>query len=170
MSPLPLIQQLDQTAGSIALRESILVYPLIETTHVLALCLFLGIIALLDLRLLGLGFQSVPVSQIAGRLLPIGLTGFALMTLSGLLLFYSGPLRAYGNIFFRVKMVLILLAGLNAVAFHYGIYKRIAAWDTQPVPPPRARLAGLASLILWCAIVICGRMQAYNWFEKPPGT
>ncbi|MBM3795542.1 MAG: hypothetical protein FJW31_16110 [Acidobacteria bacterium] len=169
MNLLPLIEWLDRTPGSIAIRESILLYPFIETTHVLTLCLFLGMIALLDLRLLGFGFQSVPVSQVAGRLLPIGLVGFGIMAVSGALLFYSGPLRAHGNIFFRVKMTLMLLAGLNAIAFHYGIYKRITSWDTSPVPPARARLAGFFSLLLWCAIVICGRMQAYNWFEKPPG-
>jgi len=164
-----LIQWLDATPGSVALRESILVYPLVETAHVLTLCLFLGMIVLLDLRLLGFGFQSVPVSEVAGRLLPIGLTGFVLMAISGALLFYSGPVRAYGNIFFRIKMALIILTGINALVFHYTIYKRVASWDRDPIPPLRARLAGLFSLLLWSAVVICGRMQAYNWFEKTPG-
>lgn len=164
------IQWLDATPGSVALRESLVVYPLIETSHVLTLCLFLGMIALLDIRLLGFGFQSVPVSEVAGRLLPIGLAGFAVMALSGALLFYSGPIRAYGNVFFRIKLVLILLAGINALVFHFTIYKRVASWDRDPIPPARARLAGLCSLVLWSAVVVCGRMQAYNWFEKPPGT
>jgi hypothetical protein len=163
------IQLLDATSGSVALRESILVYPIIETTHVLTLFVFLGMIALLDLRLLGFGFQSVPVSQVAGRLLPIGLAGFVVMAISGSLLFYSGPIRAYGNVFFRIKMALIVLTGINALVFHCTIYRRVASWDRDPIPPLRARLAGLFSLLLWSAVVVCGRMQAYNWFQKTPG-
>lgn len=162
-------QWLEGTAGSVAIRESLLLYPAIETTHVLTLCLFLGFIALLDLRLLGCALRGVPVSEVAGRLLPWALTGFAVMVASGALLFYSGPVRAAGNIFFRVKMVLIALTGINALLFHLTVYRRVAVWDRDPIPPLRARMAGLFSLLLWSAVVICGRMQAYNWFDKPTG-
>ena len=133
------------------------------------LCLFLGMIALLDLRLLGAGLRGVPVSEVAGRLLPWALAGFVLMAISGGLLFYSGPVRASANIFFRIKMGMIALAGMNAVLFHFTIYRRVADWDCDPTPPLRARLAGFCSLLLWSAVVICGRMQAYNWFDKATG-
>jgi hypothetical protein len=159
------LQWLENTPGSVYIRESLLFYPLVETAHVLSLCLFLGLIALLDLRLVGIGLRTVPVSQVAGRLLPLALSGFAIMAISGALLFYSGPVKAAGNIFFRVKMLLILLTGLNALLFHFTIYRRVAAWDVAPSPPARAKLAGALSLILWCGVVICGRMQAYNWFQ-----
>jgi hypothetical protein len=159
------MEWLEGTAGSVAIRESILFYPLVETTHVLSLTIFLGMIVLLDLRLTGAGMRSFPVSAIAGRLLPWAFVGFGLMVVSGLLLFYSGPLRAYANIFFRIKMAAIALAGFNALAFHVTIYRRVAAWDADPVPPARARMAGAFSLLLWSAVVICGRMQAYNWFD-----
>lgn len=165
MDMLPFLQWLEATPGSLAIRESILLYPLIETTHVLTLCLFLGMILLLDLRLVGAGLRGTPVSEVAGNLLPIALIGFAIMSVSGLLLFYSGPVKVAANIFFRVKMAAIAMAGLNAVVFHLTIYKQIRTWDCDRVPPARARLAGFASLILWSAVVICGRMQAYNWFE-----
>lgn len=165
MSPAAFLEWLENTDGSIAIRESILFYPLVESTHVLSLCLFLGMIAMLDLRLLGLGLRNVPVSQTAGRLLPWAFAGFALMVVSGSLLFYSTPLRAYYNIFFRIKVVGIALAGLNALIFHRTIYRRVHAWDAAPAPPRRAKLAGAASLILWSVVVVCGRMQAYNWFD-----
>jgi hypothetical protein len=84
-------------------------------------------------------------------------------------LFYSGPVRAAGNIFFRIKMIMIVLAGVNALVFHFTIYRRVAAWDADPAPPLRARLAGIFSLFLWSGVVICGRMQAYNWFDKGTG-
>jgi hypothetical protein len=166
MNLAPLIEWLEGTAGSVAIRESLLLYPLIETTHVLTLCLFLGFIALLDLRLLGLGLRGVPVSQVAEKLLPWALAGFVVMAISGLLLFYSGPVRASANMFFRVKMVLIALTGVNALTFHLTVYRRIPEWDHDGRPPLRARIAGFCSLLLWTGVVVCGRMQAYNWFDK----
>ena len=165
MNLLPFIQWLESTSGSLFIRESTLLYPVVETTHVLSLCLFLGLIAMLDLRLVGVGMRSVAVSEVAGRLLPLAFVGFALMAISGALLFYSGPLKAFHNIFFRVKMVLIALTGLNALLFHFTIYRRVASWDQDASPPARAKLAGVLSLTLWCGVVICGRMQAYNWFN-----
>jgi hypothetical protein len=160
------LQWLEGTAGSVAIRESLLLYPVIETTHVLALCLFLGLIAMVDLRLLGVGLRGVPVSQVAGRLLPWALAGFAAMAVSGMLLFYSGPVRAAGHIFFRIKMAMLVLTGVNAMLFHATIYRRVTAWDLDAIPPLRARAAGLCSLVLWSAVVICGRLQAYNWFDQ----
>ena len=97
MNLLPFFEWLEGTAGSVAIRESTLLYPFIETSHVLTLCLFLGMIAMLDLRLIGVGLRGVPVSEVAGRLLPWALGGFVLMAISGMLLFYSGPVRASGN-------------------------------------------------------------------------
>jgi hypothetical protein len=169
MNLLPFFQWLEGTAGSVAIRESTLLYPIIETTHVLMLCLFLGMIAMLDLRLLGAGLRGIPVSEVAGRLLPLAFIGFTLMTISGMLLFYSGPVRAAGNIFFRIKMVMLALAGINAALFHVTIYRRVTDWDCDSTPPLRARLAGFCSLLLWSAVVICGRMQAYNWFDQAKG-
>jgi hypothetical protein len=160
------LQWLEGTAGSVAIRESLLVYPLIETTHVLMLCVFLGMIALLDLRLLGLGLRGVPVSLVAGRLLPWAFVGFVAMVISGMLLFYSGPVRAGANIFFQIKIGMLTLAGANALLFHVTIYRRVANWDCDAIPPLRVRMAGLFSLVLWSAVVICGRMQAYSWFDK----
>ena len=165
MNLLPFLEWLEGTAGSVGIRESILLYPVVESTHVLSLCLFFGMIALLDLRLLGVGFRGIPVSQFTGRLLPFGVLGFALMAISGTLLFYSGPVRASQNIFFQIKVVMIALAGLNALVFHFTIHRRVLAWDTDAIPPARARMAGLFSLVLWSGVVVCGRMQAYNWFD-----
>ena len=101
----------------------------------------------------------------ARRLLPWTRVGFVIMVVTGFLLFYAIPVRSYQNIFFRVKVVLLLLAGLNAFLFHSGIFKRVASWDRAIPPPPRARFAGGASLLLWATIIFAGRMIAYNWFD-----
>ena len=165
MSLLSFFEWLENTPGSIGIRESILFYPLVETSHVLTLCLFLGMIALWDLRLVGLAFRTVPVSEVGERLLPWGLAGFVLMAISGGLLFYSGPVRASGNIFFQVKMVMLVSACANAFVFHRTIYRRVAEWDSDTKTPTGARVAGVVSLVLWSGVVVCGRMQAYNWFD-----
>jgi len=150
------------TPWSVALHESLYGYPIVESIHVWALCLFVGLAVVLDLRLTGLSFTSVPVSQIARRILPWTTFGFVLMVISGILLFYAIPVRSYQNIFFRVKLLLLVLAGINAWVFHP---RGIQSWDKDPIPPRSARFAGYASLVLWMTIIFCGRMIAYNWFD-----
>ena len=74
-------------------------------------------------------------------------------------------MRASQNIFFQVKMVTIALAGINAFVFHKTVFRWVEEWDEADVIPTRARVAGICSLVLWSIVVICGRMQAYNWFD-----
>jgi len=172
MSLLPFCQWLAATPGSIALHESLFMYPLIESVHVLTICLFVGMTMVLDLRLTGLVLRKVPVGDIVSRLQPWMFLGFFVMVTSGLLLFYAIPIRSYQNIFFRVKVVFLVLAGLNALVFHTGIFADAAAWGRDAEPPSRARLAGVASLVLWAGVIVTGRLIAYNWFDcdKPqPG-
>ncbi len=165
MSLLGFCEWLSNTPGSIALHESTWGYPLVESVHVLALSLFLGLAAMLDLRLLGFTLRRVPVSEVAGRLLPWTVAGFAVMIVTGGLLFYGIPVRTYQNIFFRIKVVLLVLSGINAWVFHSTVYRKVAQWDHAPVPPRRARIAGGLSLF-WGGVVVAGRMIAYNWFDK----
>ncbi|MBI4885860.1 MAG: hypothetical protein HY824_02095 [Acidobacteria bacterium] len=155
---------LADTRWSIALHESQYAYAIVESIHVWALCLFVGFAVLLDLRLVGAIFRDVPVSQMVRRLLPWTKVGFVVMVVSGVVLYYAIPLRTYHNVFFRLKAVLLILAGLNVFLFHRGIYLSVARWDLDPPPRP-AKVAGLCSLVLWAAIVVSGRMIAYNWFD-----
>ena len=168
MSPLEVCRWLESTPGSIALHESIWVYPIVESVHVLTLCLFLGLTVMMDLRLLGANFSATPVSQVIRRLWPWIATGFAVMVVSGALLFYAAPVKTYSNIFFRLKMIFLLMACLNVAAFHFITSRTMPQWDRDVRLPIRVRLAGCVSLALWAAIVVCGRMIAYNWFDKAP--
>src|SRR5262245_37901575 len=146
-------------------------YPLVESVHVLTLCLFVGMSVMLDLRLLGIALRRVPVSEVTDRLVPWMVVGFTIMIVTGVLLFYAIPVRSYQNVFFRVKLIALVLAGLNAWVFHSGVHKHVAEWGLGRTPPRKARLAGAASLVLWTVIIVCGRMIAYNWFDcdmKPP--
>src|SRR5262245_21610989 len=148
MSLLPFCQWLAGTRGSIALHQSLYAYPLIESVHVLTLTVFVGLAVWLDLRLLGLSLRRLPVSDMVRRLLPWMQAGFAIMLVSGILLFYAIPVRSYQNVFFRAKLIFLLLAGVNVWFFHRGVYRSIKEWDLAPVAPRRARVAGAASIIL----------------------
>lgn len=160
------LEWLGTTPWSVALLESRYAWPLIESTHVLTLGLFVGTAIINDLRLLGWGMRRVPVSEVTGRLLPVTRLAFVVMVTTGLLVFYSSPLRYYHNLFFRLKVILLIVAGLNAFAFHRGIHRRVAQWDLDPLPPREARMAGAVSLVAWALIVVAGRMIAYDvWFN-----
>ncbi|MDE0074508.1 MAG: hypothetical protein OXR82_11820 [Gammaproteobacteria bacterium] len=156
---------LGETSWSVALLESLYVWPLVESTHVLTLGLFVGTTVMMDLRLTGIAFRNVPVTAFTGRLLPWTRIGFAIMTMTGLLLFYSQPLRYYHNIFFRAKVVVLMLAGANAAIFHTGVHRSAGDWDEDETPPRSARIAGAVSLTAWAVVVIAGRLIAYNWFD-----
>jgi hypothetical protein len=150
--------------SSIALRESQYAYPAIEIVHVVSLGLFLGLIVMMDARLAGIGNRHTPFTQMQKRLFPWQMAGFAIQTSTGLLLLYSDPMRFYVNIFWWIKFALLILAGGNAMLFHYTTYHSVAEWDNAK-PPFRARLSGILSLVFWGGVVISGRMIAYNWFK-----
>jgi hypothetical protein len=166
MSLLSVVQWLEKSPVSVAMHESIYAFPVVESIHVLGLCLFLGLAVLWDLRLLGITLRSVRVSEVSDQLLPWMRVGAVIMVVSGGLVFLNTPVRYYTNIFFRVKVVLLLLAVMNARVFETGIYRRVAEWERQGHTPRFAKMAGIASLVLWACIVIAGRMIAYNWFDK----
>lgn len=159
------MEWLASTRWSVALHESLYMYPLIESTHVIALTLFVGLAVMLDLRLLGLTLENVPVSEMLDRVLPWTKVGFVIMIATGVLLFYAIPVRNYQNIFFRIKAIMLVLAGLNVWFFHWRVERRVADWDLDPVPPTAARVAAVISIVLWAGIIVAGRMIAYNWFD-----
>ena len=154
---------LDAFPSSIAIRESVYGYPYLLTAHALTMALFAGLIVMMDLRLVGLAYKRTPLSQVQRQLFPWQMATMVLSALTGALLFYSQPLRYYGKVFFWIKMVLMIGAGINALAFHYGTYKSIATWDESLRPPLGARLAGAFSIVLWAGVIVFGRITAYNW-------
>src|SRR5262245_43968149 len=117
MSMLGFCQWLASTQWSIALHESQYMYSFVESAHVLTLTLFLGLAVMLDLRLLGLTMRQVEVEEVVERLGPWLVAGFSVMVLTGAMLFYAIPIRTFQNVFFRAKMIFLLLAGVNVWVF-----------------------------------------------------
>jgi len=137
------------------------------TVHVLTLCALVGTAVMLDLRLLGLTLRRVPASEVLAGLLPWTVAGFLMMVASGALLFYAEPVVKYQNLFFRLKMVTLLLAIMNALVFYRTVYRKVADWELDPVPPRGAQVAGGLSLAFWAVIITLGRLIPYQayWFN-----
>lgn len=151
--------------GSVALRESLYGFPVLLTAHVLAICLFLGLVIMMDLRLVGIGNRHISFSDLQRALFPWQMFGMALASITGIALFYAQPLHYYGKGFFWLKMALMIVAGANALAFHNTTYRSAASWDSGAiVPPAAAKAAGLISLVVWGGVLVFGRLVAYNWF------
>ncbi|MCA1247642.1 hypothetical protein [Massilia sp. MS-15] len=141
-----------------ALREHAWLYPAVETLHILGFVVLVGAVAMFDLRVLGFGRQ-LPVRALARHLLPWSAGSMLLVLPTGLLLFLADPPALLANRIFLLKLGLILAAGLNALAFHAGPYRRADAWPRRA--PVRALLHALLSLGLWIAVIACGRLLAY---------
>ncbi|HEX4277025.1 MAG TPA: DUF6644 family protein [Bryobacteraceae bacterium] len=159
MNLLSFCQWLEKTPVAMSMRESLWIFDAVETIHTLGIVLVAGTIMLLDLRLLGLGLRREPVSDVAGRTVPWTLAGFCLMALTGAWLFSAEASKLYHSPAFRIKLVLLALAGLNALLFHLTVYRQVNGWVDIPV---RARMAGLISLVLWTCIIAAGRSIAYG--------
>lgn len=154
------LEWLGNTAVGTSMRESAWMYPAAETVHLLGLGLLVGSATLFDLRLLGVSAR-LPVTGMAEYLLPCARTGFVAMAISGLLLFTSDPVAFAANPAFRVKLLLISVAGLNAALFHAGPFRSVARWD-QGEPAPRvAKAIAVLSLSFWILTVCAGRLIAY---------
>jgi hypothetical protein len=158
---LSICQWVDSTRLNTFLRQSNWAFPTLDTIHTIGIVLVAGTIMLVDFRLLGLALTSVPIRALVSRIVPATLAGFGLMLVTGGLLFASEAVKMYHSPAFRVKVVLLALAGLNALIFHRTIYRDVANWEPRAIAPFRARVAGLLSLLFWIAIIAAGRAIAY---------
>jgi len=156
---------LEGLAWTTALRGSPYGYPLIETSHVASVVIFAGLVIMMDLRLVGLAFTQAPLAQFQQRLFPWQMAFFVPSMTTGVLLFCVDPLRYYRNTLFLVKLLFLVLAGLNALAFHLNTYRRVDGWDDDPQVTGVARLAGASSIFLWSVIIVTSRLIPNNWFK-----
>ena len=151
--------------ASIALHESIYAYAWIETTHVLTLTVFLGMLFVIDLRMLGVAFGNIPAADLAARLDKPMLLGFGVMVITGFILYYAIPVRTTQSLWFRIKVVLLLAAGLNAWLFRRQMQRSVHTWSAAAVPPAPVRRGAARSLLFWAGVVFTGRAIAYDWYD-----
>jgi hypothetical protein len=161
MTILSFCQWLQKTSIGTAIRESVWQFGFIESVHILALVGVVGAAVVLDLRILGVGTTYRSVSQIAKQMIPVMLATFAVNAITGVLMFWSDPMRFYQSIAFWIKLGLLALAGLNALLFHLTTYRHLDEWGTERALPRQARISAISSLTLWVLIVFAGRGIAY---------
>jgi hypothetical protein len=155
---------LQDTSLSVSIRESILMFPLLEGGHLLGISVSAGTIAISDLRMMGLIFKKESASDVFHQLIPWTTAGFLLMITTGTLLLISEPVKCYNSTWFRLKVLFLFLAGLNVLLFHSSkIYRDIHKWEWAINPPRGAKLAGWISLLSWAIVIITGRTTAYNF-------
>src|ERR1051326_7907932 len=141
--------------------ESVLVYPIVLSIHLTCIALFGGMILATDLRLLGLTFKGLTITEVVSCLRPWKRAGGTIMIAMGLLLAASKAEEYAPNPFFWVKMVILGLIGVHALIFRPLVYNQTEALDRSPVIPIRARLAAILSLVLWTSMFVMGRLIAY---------
>jgi hypothetical protein len=141
------------------MREALWAYPIAEAAHIVAIALLFGSIAIVDLRLLGLG-RRLPLGALVAFAVPWSLAGFALAATTGLLMFSAHAVEFLDQPVFLLKMALILTAGVNAALLRTGALREAGRIE-QRGPPMRVRTAAALSLALWLGVITCGRLLAY---------
>ncbi len=133
---------LEMTSVGVMVRESLYGFPIVVAIHIMGIMLSVGMLVWFDLRLLGVSMLANRASLMYRRLMPWMFTGFAMMFISGGMLLAGYATSAYSNLYFRIKVVAMLLAALNAFAYHFMTERRIAQWDADATPPTRRPLRG----------------------------
>ena len=164
MSLLQVAEWLEATSVARWVQESLYGFALVVAVHILGLTISVGTLIWFDLRLLGVSMLRIPVSKLYRRLMPLILTGFAVMFVSGGILLAAYATAAYGNLYFRIKAAALLLAGVNAFFYHRVTERQIHTWDEARYPSRPARAAGLISILVWGIVIVAGRMMSYTMF------
>jgi len=156
-------QWLEHTPLATSISESIWLFPLIEGSHILALPLSVGLIMLFDLRLLGLALVDGQASRIMSDVLRWSKLGFAVMFITGVALFMTQAGKAYGNTFFRAKLLFLVVLAINAAVYQIVFYPKMTTWSADGRTPLGAKICAALSLIVWIGVIVCGRTMAYQF-------
>ncbi len=144
------------------IRESLYLFPFIESAHVIGLTMVFGTIAIVDLRLLGIASTRRPFSRIAADTLKWTWAAFALTVTTGLLMFTTNAGVYYHNVYFRLKMAMLVCAGINLLIFQRTAFRTLNRWNTDKAAPPVGRTAAAVSLVIWIAIIFLGRWVGFS--------
>jgi hypothetical protein len=151
---------LETTELAAAMREWLWLYPIIEILHIIGLAVLVGAATLFDLRLLGVS-RSIRVTALAAHLLSWARRSLIVIVPTGLMMFTAHATEMATNPAFQTKLGLLVAAGLNAAAFHRGVFHSVAAWDVEAAAPRAAKVSATLSLCLWAGVITCGRLLAY---------
>jgi len=157
-----ILKSLETTALAGRIRDSLFLFPLIESTHVIGLALVFGTIGIIDLRLLGLASTERPFQRMWSDILKWTWAAFALTALTGALMFITNAGVYYHNFFFRTKMLLLALTAVNMLAFDLTARRTVDRWDRAPSAPRAGKAVAAVSLVLWIGIIFMGRIIGFT--------
>jgi len=157
-----LLRWIERTALAVFLQESAWAFPTIESLHVIAIALVIGTIAIVDLRLLALASVKRPYTELSRDILPCTWGAFAVAVTTGVLMFISQPVAYFANTAFRIKLTVLLLAGINMMVFQLITHRGVAKWDHDAAVPLPGKLAGALSLTFWVLVVFFGRRIGFT--------
>ncbi len=169
-----LLKSIEGWSLATAIREGLYLFPMLESIHVIGLALVFGTILIIDLRLMGVASMGRPFQRMAPEIVKWTWFGFAVALITGALMFTTNATVYYHNTYFRIKMLLLLLAGVNMGIFESTTGRQVAKWGDQRSTPSSARIAARFSLVLWVSIIVFGRLigfttsNAKTKVEPPP--
>ena len=156
------LKLLESSGLATRIRESLFLFPLIESIHVFGLALVFGTIAIIDLRLLGIASTRRPFQRMASDILKWTWAAFALTALTGVLMFITNAPVYYHNFYFRTKMLLLVLTGINMLVFERTAGRTIHTWDNNPSPPRVGKVVAALSLAMWIGVIFMGRLIGFT--------
>jgi hypothetical protein len=157
-----ILKSFEDSGLATRIRDSLFLFPLIESTHVFGLALVFGTIAIIDLRLLGIASTRRPFTRMWSDILKWTWAAFALTALTGALMFITNARVYYHNSFFRAKMLLLVLTAVNMLAFELTARRTVDRWDNAPSAPPAGKRVAVLSLALWIGIIFMGRIIGFT--------
>jgi hypothetical protein len=168
-----ILSSLESTALATRIRESLLLFPMLESFHVIGLTMVFGTIAIIDLRLLGLASTHRPFTRIATDVLKWTWAAFGLTVITGALMFTTNAGVYFHNSYFRSKMLLLLLAGINMLVFELTAGRSVEQWDKNGSAPLSGKTMAALSIVLWISIIFLGRWIGFTttraqFKEEPP--
>jgi hypothetical protein len=157
-----ILKSLEGTGIATRIRESLLLFPMLESFHVIGLTMVFGTIAIIDLRLLGLASTHRPFTRIANDVLKWTWAAFVLTVITGALMFTTNAGVYFHNSYFRAKMLLLLLAGINMLVFELTAGRSLERWDKDPSAPLSGKAVAAISILLWISVIFLGRWIGFT--------
>jgi hypothetical protein len=156
------LEWLESTNLATGIRDSLYLFPLIESFHVVGLAVVFGMIVILDLRLLGLASVRRPVTQVMSDIMKWTWMAFTLTATTGILMFTTNASGYYHNFFFRTKILLLALAGVNMLIFELTSGRGLHRWNKDPAASRAGKTAAILSILLWITIIFMGRWIGFT--------
>ena len=157
-----LLASLEASSLAVSIRNSLYLFPLIESAHVIGLAMVFGTIAIIDLRLLGIASTRRSFTRMASDIMKWTWAAFALTVTTGLLMFVTNAGVYYHNFYFRSKMTMLVLAGINVVIFDRTVFRSVHRWDKDAAAPAAGRTVAAVSLLIWISIIFLGRWIGFT--------